>query len=208
MTDRPRHNDAFNELPVTSWAVRHDTSVLMLFAIIALAGTLAYRGVPKEAFPEIEIPVIAVNTIYPGVSPKDMESLVTRVMEQELKTIPDLKELTSTSVEGYSSVVAEFSTEVDLHEALRQVRERVDLAKAELPADAEEPRIFEFDFQEVPILQVNLSGEYGLVRLKEVGESFRTASSRSRRCCASICAAAASARYRSTSPCPACSTTD
>ena len=173
MTDRPRHNDAFNELPVTSWAVRHGTSVLMLFAIIALAGTLAYRGVPKEAFPEIEIPVIAVNTIYPGVSPKDMESLVTRVMEQELKTIPDLKELTSTSVEGYSSVVAEFSTEVDLHEALRQVRERVDLAKAELPADAEEPRIFEFDFQEVPILQVNLSGEYGLVRLKEVGEKLQ-----------------------------------
>ena len=88
MTDRPGGGDAFNELPVTSWAVRHGTSVLMLFAIIALAGTLAYRGVPKEAFPEIEIPVIAVNTFYPGVSPKDMESLVTRVMEQDLKTIP------------------------------------------------------------------------------------------------------------------------
>ncbi len=172
MTDRPGGLDAFKELPVTSWAVRHGTSMLMLFAIIALAGVLAYRSVPKESFPEIEIPVVAVNTIYPGVSPRDMESLVTRVMEQELKTLPDLKELTSTSVEGYSSVVAEFSTEVDLQEALRQVREKVDLAKGELPADAEEPRIFEFDFQDVPILQVNLSGLYGLVRLKQVGEEL------------------------------------
>ena len=172
MTDRPGGLDAFKELAVTSWAVRHGTSMLMLFAIIALAGVLAYRSVPKESFPEIEIPVVAVNTIYPGVSPKDMESLVTRVMEQELRTLPDLKELTSTSVEGYSSVVAEFSTEVDLQEALRQVREKVDLAKGELPADAEEPRIFEFDFQDVPILQVNLSGLYGLVRLKQVGEEL------------------------------------
>ena len=172
MTDRPGGLDAFKELAVTSWAVRHGTSMLMLFAIIALAGVLAYRSVPKESFPEIEIPVVAVNTIYPGVSPKDMESLVTRVMEQELRTLPDLKELTSTSVEGYSSVVAEFSTEVDLQEALRQVREKVDLAKGELPVDADEPRIFEFDFQDVPILQVNLSGLYGLVRLKQVGEEL------------------------------------
>ena len=173
MTDRPGGPDAFDELPVTSWAVRHGTSVLMLFAIIALAGVVAYRSVPKEAFPQIEIPVIAVNTIYPGVSPKDMESLVTRELELELKTIPDLKELTSTSVEGYSSVVAEFSTEVDLPEAMRLVREKVDLAKGDLPADAEEPRIYEFDFEDVPILQVNLSGEYGLVRLKQLGEELQ-----------------------------------
>ena len=79
---------------------------------------------------------------------------MTRELELELKTIPDLKELTSTSVEGYSSVVAEFSTEVDLHEAMRLVREKVDLAKGDLPADAEEPRIYEFDFEDVPILQV------------------------------------------------------
>ena len=173
MTDRSDSRiDAFKELAVTSWAVRHGTSMLMLFAIIALAGTLAYRSVPKESFPEIEIPMIAVNTIYRGASPKDVESQVTRVVEQELNTVPDLKVLTSTSVEGYSSVVAEFSTEVDLDEALQRVREKVDLAKPELPADAEEPGIFEFDFEEVPILQVNLSGEYGLVRLKQIGEEL------------------------------------
>ena len=166
------HHADYKELGITSWAVNHGTAVLILFFIIMLAGTLAYRSIPKESFPEIEIPMIAVNTIYPGVSPRDIESLVTRVLEQELNTVPDLEELTSTSVEGYSSIVAEFSTSVDMEDALERVREKVDLAKVDLPADAEEPGIYEFDFQEVPIMQVNLSGEYGLVRLKELGEEL------------------------------------
>ena len=170
--ERHPNRDQYKELAITSWAVNHSTSVLILFFIITVAGVMAYQTIPKESFPEIEIPMIAINTIYPGVSPKDMESLVTRVMEQELNTVPDLKELTSTSVEGYSSVVAEFSTAVNMDEALQRVREKVDLAKPDLPADAEEPGIYEFDFQEVPIMQVNLSGEYGLVRLKEIGQDL------------------------------------
>ncbi len=164
--------DSYKELAITSWAVNHGTSVLIMFFIITVAGVMAYQTIPKESFPEIEIPMIAVNTIYPGVSPKDMESLVTRVLEQELNTVPDLKELTSTSVEGYSSIVAEFTTAVNMDEALQRVREKVDLAKPDLPEDAEEPNIYEFDFQEVPIMQVNLSGAYGLVRLKEIGEEL------------------------------------
>ncbi|MCK5649946.1 MAG: efflux RND transporter permease subunit, partial [Gemmatimonadetes bacterium] len=119
------------------------------------------------------IPIIAVNTVYPGVSPADIETLVTRPMEEELFTISDVKELTSTSVEGYSSVVAEFETTVDLNDALQRVREKVDLAKPELPEDAEEPQIQEFNVSETPIMQVNLSGEYGLVRLKEIGEELQ-----------------------------------
>ncbi|MDA0334303.1 MAG: efflux RND transporter permease subunit [bacterium] len=166
---RPAGGDAYKELAITSWAVNHGTSVLIMFFIITMAGVMAYQTIPKESFPEIEIPMIAVNTIYPGVSPKDMESLVTRVLEQELNTVPDLKELTSTSVEGYSSIVAEFTTAVNMDEALQRVREKVDLAKPDLPEDVEEPNIYEFDFQEVPIMQVNLSGAYGLVRLKETG---------------------------------------
>ena len=74
----------FKELPITSWAVNHGTSVLILFFIITFAGVLAYRSIPKESFPEIEIPRIAVNTIYPGVSPRDMESLVTQEIEDEI----------------------------------------------------------------------------------------------------------------------------
>jgi len=138
-----------------------------------VGGILAYGRIPKESFPEMEIPMIAVNTIYPGVSPSDMETLVTRPLEEELNTISDLKELTSTSVEGYSSIVAEFETTVNLETALQNVREKVDLARPELPEDAEEPSIMEFNFQDVPIMQVNLAGEYGLVRLKEIGEDLQ-----------------------------------
>ena len=163
----------FKEFRATSVAVDHQTSVLVLFGFIMIGGLLAYRAIPRESFPEIEIPLIAVNTIYRGVSPADIESLITRPLEDELSTISDIKELTSTSVEGYSSIVAEFETTVNLDEALQKVREKVDLAKPDLPAEAEDPSIMEFDFSQFPVMQVNLSGEYGVVRLKEIAEELQ-----------------------------------
>ena len=164
---------SFKEFRLTSLAVDHSTSVMVLFVFVTIAGLLAYRSIPKESFPEFEIPTISVNTVYPGVSPSDVESLVTRKLEEELNTIADVKELTSTSVEGYSSVVVEFETATDLNEALQQVREKVDLARPELPSDAEDPFIMEFSMSDAPIMQVNLSGGYGLVRLKELGEELQ-----------------------------------
>ena len=164
---------SFKEFWLTSLAVDHSTSVMVLFVFVTIAGLLAYRSIPKESFPEFEIPTISVNTVYPGVSPSDVESLVTRKLEEELNTIADVKELTSTSVEGYSSVVVEFETATDLNEALQQVREKVDLARPELPSDAEDPFIMEFSMSDAPIMQVNLSGGYGLVRLKELGEELQ-----------------------------------
>ena len=173
----PGHDPAFlarfKEFRPTSLAVDHQTSVLVLFAFITIAGFIAYQVIPRESFPEMEIPMIAVNTIYPGVTPADIESLITRPLEDQLSTISDLKSLTSTSVEGYSSIVAEFEASANLEGALQKVREKVDLAKAELPAEAEDPSIVEFNFSEMPIMQVNLSGQYGLVRLKELGEEMQ-----------------------------------
>jgi multidrug efflux pump len=170
----PEHDPAFlarfKEFGLTSLAVAHRTTVVMLFLFITLAGLVAYRSIPKESSPQITIPMVAVNTLYPGVSPSDVETLVTRVLEDELNGISDIREMTSTSVEGYSSIFVEFTTGVDLESALRKVRERVDLARPDLPADAEEPSIVEFDISEIPVMQVNLAGEYGLVRLKEIGE--------------------------------------
>ena len=156
--------EAFKEFAATSFAVEHRTSIIVLLVIIGVMGSLAYRSTPKESFPEIAVPILAINTVYPGVSPADVESQVTRVIEEDLSTISDIKELTSTSVEGYSSVVAEFDPSIDLNEALQKFREKVDLAKPDLPQAAEEPRSLESNFSEVPGLQVNLSGDYGLVR--------------------------------------------
>jgi multidrug efflux pump len=165
-----RAPERFKEFKLTSFAVDRRTSTVVMLAIIAILGAASYRATPKESFPEMAIPMLAINTMYPGVSPADVESQVTRVLEEELSTISDLVELRSTSVEGYSSITAEFSPSMNLDEALQKVREKVDLAKPELPADAEEPSIVEFNFSEVPIMQVNLSGEYGLVRLKQLAE--------------------------------------
>jgi multidrug efflux pump len=165
--------ERFKEFRATSFAVEHKTSVMVLLLIITLMGALSYRAIPKESFPEVPIPIIAINTIYPGVSPSDIESQITRVIEEDLSTISDLKELTSTSIEGVSSIVAEFDPSMNLEAALQKVREKVDLAKSDLPQDAEEPTIVEFNFSEIPVMQVNLSGEYGLVRLKELAEELQ-----------------------------------
>ena len=171
--DDPEFLGRFKEFGPTSFAIEHRTSTLVLLFIITLMGVISYNATPKESFPEIPIPIIAVNTIYPGVSPSDVESQITRVIEEDLSTISEIADLTSTSVEGYSSIVAEFSTSVNLDEALQKVREKVDLSKPDLPQDAEEPAIVEFNFSEIPVMQVNLSGEYGLVRLKEIGEELQ-----------------------------------
>ena len=168
-----RDERSFKEFSLTTLAIRNRTSVLVLFAFVTIGGLVSYNAIPKESFPEIEIPSIIVNTIYPGVSPTDVESLVTRKIEEELNTISGLKELTSTSIEGYSSVVAEFETSTNMDEALQKVREKVDLARPELPPDAEDPAIYEFNVDDFPMMQVNLAGGYGLVRLKEVGEDLQ-----------------------------------
>jgi multidrug efflux pump len=171
--DDPAFLDRFKEFGITTFAVGHRTSVVMLFLIISFAGLMAYSSIPKEAQPEVTLPMVAVNTVYPGVSPADIETLITRPIEEELNTISEVTEMISTSVEGYSSISVEFAVGSDLNEALQKVREKVDLARPQLPSDAEEPSIIEFNFSEFPIMQVNLAGDYGLVRLKEIGEDLQ-----------------------------------
>jgi multidrug efflux pump len=166
-----------SEVPRSFWptrlALRNRPAILALFAIIAILGITAYQSIPKEASPEITMPMIAVSTVYAGVAPKDMETLVTRVIEDELNRIPEIKQLTSTSDQGYSIVIAEFYNTMNMEAALQKVREKVDLARPKLPADARDPVLREFNFSEFPIMQVNISGEYDLVRLKDVAEELK-----------------------------------
>ena len=172
----PRHATVakrYKQFWLTSLAVDHPTSVLVLTAIIILGGLFSYLRIPKESMPEITVPFVAVNTSYSGVAPEDMETLITRPLEEELNEIADAQEITSTSVEGYSSILIEFTAGMDMTEALQLVREKVDIAKPEIPAAAEEPMILEFNLSEFPIMQVNVSGEYSLRRLKEVAEDLQ-----------------------------------
>ena len=159
-------------MKVTRYAIRHRLSVYFLILIFCLGGVGVYVSLPRESFPEVEIPLVVVYTVYPGVSPTDMETLVTRPIETELKAISGVKEIRSTTSEGLSSIEVEFNPEQDLETALANVRDKVDLAKPDLPVEAEDPRVVDVDFSQLPIMLVTLSGPVGVQQLTEVAEEM------------------------------------
>ncbi len=158
---------------ITRYAIQHRLTVYFLILILCLGGTGIYVSMPRESFPEVKIPFIVVYTVYPGVSPTDMETLVTRPIETELKTLTGVREITSTTSEGLSNIAIEFNPEEDLDTALASVREKVDLAKPDLPVEAEDPRVQDVDFSQVPILLMTLSGPVGTSRLTEIAEDMQ-----------------------------------
>lgn len=154
------------------FVVRNAPLMLLLMTVIIGFGTVSYVGLPREASPDVKIPVVLVSTPYIGVSPEDVESLVTIPIENELAGVKDLKKLSSTSAEGVSIVSLEFEPDVVIEEALQRVRDRVDRAKPKLPDDVEEPEVREVSFDDVPIMIVNLAGEVDEERLKTLAESM------------------------------------
>lgn len=159
------------EFKLSSFALKNKTSVFVLIFILLIAGLQSYQSVPKESFPEISLPTIIIGTPYPGNSPVDMENLVTRPMEKEIKGITGIRKLTSSSIQDYSSIVVEFDFDVDPAEALTDVKDAVDRAKPELPNDLPaDPNVFEIDFSEFPVMNVNLFGNIGNEALKEHAE--------------------------------------
>lgn len=156
---------------ISNFAVDNSTSIFILTFLIFVGGLIAYKGMPPENFPEITIPKIYVGTTYPGNSPVDIENLITRHLEKEMKSLKGIKKVTSTSVQDYSTIVAEFNTNVDPDKALQEVKDAVDKAKSDLPSDLDrEPNIFKMEFSEFPILNVNISGDLKLDVLKEHAE--------------------------------------
>ena len=158
---------------VTDAAVRHRTTVFVMMAIIALAGVFAFTALPRESAPDIKIPYMNVITIYPGVAPGDVETLLTIPIENELKNLRDVEHVTSVSAEGASVITIQFKPDVDLDLALQRVKEKVDTAQQELPDEAEDPLVEEISTSDFPILQVNVTGEVGLVRLKQIAEDLQ-----------------------------------
>jgi multidrug efflux pump subunit AcrB len=168
-----RHKRLFKEFWLSSFAIDHPTSVMVMTLIVIIMGLASYVQVPKESMPEIVVPNILVNTLYPGVAPGDIETLITEPLEDELNTIADVKTITSVSAESYSSINIEFEAGMDMNEALQRVREKVDIGKVELPPAAEEPEVIEINLSQFPIMQVNIAGDYNQVRLREVAEELQ-----------------------------------
>ncbi len=160
---------------LTDVAIRNRTTVAVLGLLIVFLGVTSYVTLPREAAPDIPIPYILINTMYEGVSPEDIETSVTMKIEKELNGIRGVEEITSSSAEGMSLISVEFDPDVPSDVALQRVRDRVDLAKGELPQEAEEPIITEINFAELPIVLINISGDLSPVQLKEIADEVQDA---------------------------------
>ena len=156
------------EFFATSWAIDNKTSTFVIAVFIVLLGIMSYISIPKEQIPEIVIPTILVTSPYPGTSPSDIENLVTRPIEKQIKGLTGVKKITSNSVQDFSMVVVEFYTNVDVAVAKQRVKDAVDKAKSDLPNDLpRQPDVMDIDFSEFPIMYINISGDYDLVKLKK-----------------------------------------
>ncbi len=166
--------DIFKEFKPSSWSIDNRTSIYVMTIIITFAGLMAYNGLPKENFPEIIIPKIYVSTVYPGTSPANMENLVTKQIEKQVKAIAGVKKVTSNSFQDYSNVIIEFNTDVKIPEAKQKVKDAVDKAKSDLPNDLPaDPSVMDIDLSELPIMNVNLSGDFDLNKLKNYADQIK-----------------------------------
>lgn len=164
----------FREFAISSWSIDNRIAIFILTVIITVAGLVSFQLLPKENFPEIQWPVIFVSTPYPGTSAGDIENLVSRKIEKELKGLEGIKEINSTSIQDFSSVFVEFETDVDLVEAKREVQEAVNRVKSELPNDLPgDPQVIDINLSEIPIMFLNVSGPYDNVTLKKFAEELR-----------------------------------
>jgi CzcA family heavy metal efflux pump len=155
-------------------ALKRQVTVLALLVIIVIAGLYSYATLPRESFPDITIPYVFVTTTYEGVAPEDMEELVTIPIERKLKGIDDVEEIRSTSAEGISTVSIKFLPKVDLDDALQKVRDKVDQAEGDLPAELQDdPVIKEVNFSDMPVIRVILSGPFSLRRLQNLAEDMQ-----------------------------------
>jgi multidrug efflux pump len=141
-------------------AMRRSRTVLMSLAVIMIAGVITYVSVPKEAEPDLNIPIVYVSMTHDGISPEDAERLLVRPMEQEIRSIEGIKELTANAYEGGANVQIEFDAGTDIDVALQDARAKVDAAKAKLPGETEEPVVSEVKFSRFdPMLVLNLAGD-------------------------------------------------
>jgi multidrug efflux pump len=158
---------------VSDLAVKKRTSVMVLALMILIFGPMSYLSLPRESAPDITIPFVFIMTNYAGVAPEDIENAITIPIEKKLKGLEGVKKIESSSTEGMSSIVIEFVAGTDIDDVLPKTKDKVDLAKAELPRDLEDdPEVMEVNISELPIVVFSLSGTCGLECLKEIAEDL------------------------------------
>ncbi|MBU2950475.1 efflux RND transporter permease subunit [Tamlana agarivorans] len=164
------------EFGMSSWAINNKTTIYVIMAVIFYLGITAYYNMPRENFPEVKETKIYVSSVYPGNTAEDIEKLITDPLEDQLKTISNVVEITSTSQEDYSMVIVEFDEKITVEAAKQKVKDEIDseTASEDWPTfnDAKvEPNVFDLNLsEEMPILNINISGDYPVEKLKDFGE--------------------------------------
>ncbi len=170
-SNNPDKETIYKNFALTDFALKNKTTIFFLTFLLVVMGIQTYLTLPKDSYPEINQPIVYVGTPHPGNSPLDMENLITRPLEKEINSIAEVDEIKSTSVQDYSTIIVEFSPDMDIEDALIKVKDAVDRADPELPTDLEnDPNVFELNFSELPILNINLSGNYSLEELNDYAE--------------------------------------
>ncbi len=171
MNTDQEYNKKKRSFSLTNFALDNSTSVFLLTLMILGFGLVSYTSMPKELYPEASFPTIFINTPYPGNSAKDIENLVSRPIEKELQGISGIKYVKSNSLQDFSSITAEFETGFDIEEVKSKVKDAVDVAKSELPNDLPaDPLVVDVNFSEIPIMTVNVSGDFPMDQLKRYAE--------------------------------------
>ncbi|MEO6819262.1 MAG: efflux RND transporter permease subunit, partial [Ginsengibacter sp.] len=166
----------YKQFGPTSWSIKNKTSIYLLILFVSAIGVFEFVTLPKEQFPDVVIPTIFVQTINVGNSPMDIENLITRPIEKQIKGITGakIKSIKSTSLQDFSAITVEFETTVKTEEALQKVKDAVDKAKKDLPTDlTQEPNVLEISLSELPIMFVNLSGDYDMLSLKKFADDAK-----------------------------------
>jgi multidrug efflux pump len=164
------------EFKLSSWAIHNKTTIYVIMALILYLGVSAYFSMPRESFPEIRETKIYVSALFPGNTAEDVEKLITDPLEDKLKTVSNVVEITSTSQEDYSMLVVEFDEVISVELALQKVKDEIDSETSgedwpTFNGAKVEPNIFELSMsEEMPILNINISGDYTVSKLKEFGE--------------------------------------
>jgi multidrug efflux pump len=164
----------FKEFILSSWAINNKISVYVITFFIVVFGIRAYNNLPKESFPDIVVPTIYINTIYGGNTPTNIENLVTKPIEKQLKSISGVKKINSTSLQDVSVITVEFNTNVAVADAKQKVKDAVDKAANDLPKDlTRQPNVMEVSFSDLPIMYINMAGKMDLHKLKKYGDLLK-----------------------------------
>ncbi len=150
------------------------TTVYLITFLLTLAGYSIFNNLPKEQFPDIVVPQIYVNTVYAGTAPADIENLINKPLEKQIKSEQGIKSIKSNALQDVSVILVEFETEVPVEIAKDRVKSAIDKARKDLPTDlTQDPTAMEVNFSEFPIMNINLSGEFPLDKIKAYGEEIQ-----------------------------------